>query len=1190
MTTLAIQGIQSFARGGVRAVTALALNTATGFVSRALDNRVFEGPRLESFHLQTSRDGAPMPRVFGRVRLAGQVIWASRVRETMTEESVGGKGGGPTRRDYSYSISFAVGLCEGEILGVDRIWANGEVLSVGSHSVRVHLGTETQGPDSIIAATEGQDAPAFRGTAYIVFEDFPLDDYGSRLPIINAEIVRRAASGGAMETFIRSVNLLPGTGEFVLSPTLVEERIAPGETIATNMNSLKGQPDILTSLDQLQAELPNVKHVSVICSWFGSSLECSDCLIRPGVENNSRQLIDQEWSVAGVGRSGAYVVSQDALDRPNYGGTPSDDSLIACLRELKQRGFSVTLYPFILMDMPDFPWRGRITSSNDQTVDLAADVDDFFGTDDDFRFRHHILHYARLAALSRDVDGLVIGTEMRTLMALRDEQDEFPAVDKMVELASDVRAIVGPSVKLTYAADWSDYFGHQSGDDLFYHLDKLWASPNIDAVGIDAYFPLSDWRDGDHLDGGESTDIYDLGYLSSQIEGGEGYDYYYASDADRAAQLRTPITDGAHNKPWVFRYKDIRSWWANPHVERRDGAETAASPWVPRSKPIWLMEYGCPAVDKGANQPNVFFDGRSIDSALPYFSSGRRDDLMQRRYIEALLTYYEDNNEPGFIDLSRSSCWTWDGRPYPEYPALTDIWSDGPSWERGHWLNGRTGLMPVADVIRDIAAQTGLLDIDVSGVSGVVPGYQIDRPMSARAALEPLLQLFDIEISERSGRLTFAIEGPTVLTISEDDMVAGRDGQGPLMRVRADPEKQVQDVRLTYIDAARDYQLGSQSARQLSAESVAVVDLSVPACIDEGFARYVADRELDRFHNGEETAQFSLDPVSGLRLHVGDRFLIEDDPVLWRVDRMDIGGQIDIVASRESVTNEPWVSGVIPEAPEVPTYLGAVDLFAFDLPGRSGVSVGASLDPFEPVTLLLNPGSKIIDHPVRIGASLSPLAGRSSLVTDRTQTLKVMADGLILSSLGEDAVLAAGNRFAIETPLGWEVIGAQNATLTAPGTYTLTNLLRGLDGSDRYMADSLPAGARIVWLDRGIEIWELSPDWRGETVKVQGATPARAVRSATLLWNDRAGESLSPVHPRWDGQTLSWIGRDLSYTDWVEDSSDLRFELEFDRSGVTDMIETQTRSLDVAPFDEVRIYQIALEGRRSLPLSFVPEP
>jgi hypothetical protein len=44
--------------------------------------------------------------------------------------------------------------------------------------------------------------------------------------------------------------------------------------------------------------------------------------------------------------------------------------------------------------------------------------------------------------------------------------------------------------------------------------------------------------------------------------------------------------------------------------------------WVPRSKPFWFTEYGCAAIDRGTNQPNVFLDPKSSESALPYFSRG----------------------------------------------------------------------------------------------------------------------------------------------------------------------------------------------------------------------------------------------------------------------------------------------------------------------------------------------------------------------------------------------------------------------------------------------------------------------------------------------------------------------------------------------------------------------------------------
>ncbi|MEQ1433110.1 glycoside hydrolase TIM-barrel-like domain-containing protein, partial [Salmonella enterica] len=88
-------------------------------------------------------------------------------------------------------------------------------------------------------------------------------------------------------------------------------------------------------------------------------------------------------------------------------------------------------------------------------------------------------------------------------------------------------------------------------------------------------------------------------------------------------------------KPWIYRAKDLWNWWANPHIERVGGIELgSATAWTPRSKPIWLTEVGCPAVDKGANQPSACPDARSIEGTSPYFSNGQRDDLIQRRYIE----------------------------------------------------------------------------------------------------------------------------------------------------------------------------------------------------------------------------------------------------------------------------------------------------------------------------------------------------------------------------------------------------------------------------------------------------------------------------------------------------------------------------------------------------------------------------
>ncbi|SMD01086.1 GTA TIM-barrel-like domain-containing protein [Primorskyibacter flagellatus] len=211
-----------------------------------------------------------------------------------------------------------------------------------------------------------------------------------------------------------------------------------------------------------------------------------------------------------------------------------------------------------------------------------------------------VLHYAHLCAAAGGVDAFLIGTEMRGLTTIRSSASSYPAVQAYRDLLADVRSTLGSGTKIGYAADWSEYFGHQPGDgsgDVFFHLDPLWADPEIDFVGIDNYMPLSDWRDGfEHADAQEGWPaIYDRAYLQANIAGGEGFDWFYASAADRFAQVRTPITDGAASKPWVFRYKDLRAWWSNAHYDRPGGVESGTpTAWVPQSKPIWFTELGCP--------------------------------------------------------------------------------------------------------------------------------------------------------------------------------------------------------------------------------------------------------------------------------------------------------------------------------------------------------------------------------------------------------------------------------------------------------------------------------------------------------------------------------------------------------------------------------------------------------------------
>lgn len=200
--------------GGVGAVLGSALGAlADRSLIESLRPERQVGPRLDGLRVTSTAEGAGVPAVFGRARVAGQVIWAARFREKREEGRSGGGKGGRTVA-YRYSLSFAVALCEGPIDGVGRIWADGQPLDTSGLTLRVHLGGADQQPDALIEAVEGA-APAYRGTAYVVFEDLPLDPWGGRAPQLSFEVFRGVGGEASLERRLEGVCLIPGAGEFV---------------------------------------------------------------------------------------------------------------------------------------------------------------------------------------------------------------------------------------------------------------------------------------------------------------------------------------------------------------------------------------------------------------------------------------------------------------------------------------------------------------------------------------------------------------------------------------------------------------------------------------------------------------------------------------------------------------------------------------------------------------------------------------------------------------------------------------------------------------------------------------------------------------------------------------------------------------------------------------------------------------
>lgn len=1148
--------------GTLAGLSSVAVGRAVGAtLGNVIDQRLLgngsepvESGKVDRFRLTGAGEGAAIAQVFGRMRVGVQVIWASDFQETATVTG-GGKGApsAPQTTEYSYSVSLAIALCAGEISAVGRIWADGEEVARDDLNLRVYSGAADQLPDPTLEAVEGMGmVPAYRGTAYVVLENLALERFGNRVPQFSFEVVRpeqpaSAAYEDDLAQAVRAVALVPGTGEYALASSPVYYSNGPGAQWVANINSPSGKSDLRTSIEALTEELPACGATSLVVSWFGSDLRCGSCEILPKMERREVEGANMPWTVAGETRATADEIAR-VDDRPIYGGTPADASVIEAIAHLKEQGQEVIFYPFILMDQqagnglpdpwsaaldqPALPWRGRITlakapgleGSPDGTAQADDQVAAFFGTaqasdfvvapgsvtysgPQEWGLRRFILHYAALCAAAGGVDAFCIGSELRGLTQIRGAGGQFAAVQQMRLLAGEVRQILGAEARIGYAADWSEYFGYQPQDgtgDRYFHLDPLWADQNIDFVGIDNYMPLSDWRDGDdHADAQWGT-IYNPAYLEANIEGGEGFDWYYHSEEARAAQIRTPITDEAHDEAWIWRYKDIRSWWENDHHERINGVrQVVATDWVAQSKPIWFTEIGCAAIDKGTNEPNKFLDPKSSESAVPRYSNGARDDLIQMQYLRAVLSYWKSaERNPvsevyggSMLDLGKTHVWAWDTRPFPAFPNTGSLWSDGANYPRGHWVNGRVGGRALASVVAEICRRGGLDAYDVSQLYGFVRGYVVDEVAEARAALQPLMLRYGFDAIERDGVLKFVMRTQFEEHHIGPDMLAETDEfEGAIEQTRDSAAAMTGRVRVRFVQSDANHEVIAEEAVLPDEATHAVSSTDVALSLTRSEGRQVAERWLAEARVARDSVRFAL-PPSQLAVRAGDvvRMGAEtpEGEAQFRVDRVEVGELQLIEAVRvhpevyepsELPEDAVAVSQFVPPIPVLPLFLD-LPLIAGDevehaphlavtgqpWPGSAALYASSSDDNYEL--------SRTIATRSVIGVTETPLAAAKVGLWDRSAPLQVKLIHGGLESKSREAVLNGANLAAIGDGSSgrWELFQFEQADLIAPDTYWLSSRLRGQLGSDGIMPPVWPEGSWFVLLNATPQQIDLKP-------------------------------------------------------------------------------------------------------------------
>lgn len=1127
------------------------------------------GPRANDLAVQVSTYGTVIPKVYGVMRLAGNVIWSTPLKETEVKEtsSSGGKGGAgrettQTSVTYEYSVTLAIAICEGKIDEIISVWADSKLLDItkldpSGDKYNIHLGGEAHLPDSIIESFEGAgNVPSYRGVAYVVIQDFPLADYGNRIPNFTFEVRREVRPSPALEDKIKSVILIPGSGEFVYSPDVVE--IVPGQLAGSewaqvgprtkaNMHNLENRANVLVALDQLQRNLPNLEWVALVVNWFATSKDPAILNIVPKVEFKTDATTEPlEWEVAGYDRDSALEILHFDDGVPTYGGTPSDKSVVDLCRELKSRGLNVMLYPMPLVDTiadgteDNKPWRGRIVPSS------SADVTRFFsgaGGYNDF-----IRHYTQLSvgghALKNYIDAFVIGSEFVGLTTYDSGGGTFPAVTALKTLAGLVKTdLTGTSVLVTYAADWSEY--HSIGG--VYHLDPLWTDSNIDVVGIDCYVPLTP-------DLPQSQITEDK--IKEYWEKGEGWDYFYSD-----AVNRTGLT--SYGGDPTFSWKNIEHWWNSAH----NNPGPTPTGWTAKMKPIWFTEYGFPSVDGAANQPNVFYDPSSIESFFPRASKGRVDFRAQRQALNASEDFLEARNqESGKSDLvPRRFVWTWDARPYPFWPSLSSVWADWPLWKTGHWIQGKIGVSNLGAIVAELLEAVGFTssDYDVAALIDSVEGYVINGQIAVRSALEQLQRAYFFDMVESNGVLVFVKRGGTsAASITEDELVPLESGNQKvtLQITRVQDLDLPRFISLNYINRASAYEQGTQISQRQTVNAVDKVSTNLPIVLADQEAKTIADVTLYTSWVGRIRYSFKLPPKYA-RVEPTDLITVTVNGVahlirvtsttITRNGMQDVQGIAEDVSSYDFYTapgEPPPVEGGGDNYPvtqlellDLPPLLtdtaqeGALRIAAAGLStGWRGAFIYRSDDGGESGGNTFNLFTSVATQSI-MGAVLNTLGVGPENVFDYANEIEVALLQGTLSSVTELALLNGANVCVC----GDEVIQFQTATLTGAGKYTLSKLLRGRLGTEHEIANHA-AGERFVLLNSAVARETMPVALFNLLRYYKPVTAGAALADTDEEAFTYTGKTLKPFSPIQitgerdlsDNLTISWVRRTRLGGEW----------------------------------------------------------
>lgn len=1026
--------------------------------------------KIRDVNLQTSTYGRIIPKIFGTTTIAGNIIWSSDiVTQNIYNQPQIGKSFS-SQGSYSTKIraSFAIAICEGPISSINAIYADNELLNQANYNIDIYIGDNKHQNPTLVSHLGKENVPIMNKIVYVVFTDFPLEKYNGRIPNFTFSVTSISKNNDNINNHIEAINVIPGSGEFVYDTNIqykLKGKWINGSFIETSREVINShvshETNSIQSLNDLTVNFPNLKWVSVVVNWFTNSTNAQECEVYPAVEFKDSITYPEEWSVGRFTRKEAKEVGKDASNNLRYGGTPSDNSLIRYVNELKKRGLKVCIYPMLMVDTNQKPWRGRIEGKT------KNGVINFFN-----QYSKFIEHYAFL--LKDKIDAIIIGSEFVELTSFRDENKNYTAVNELIKITQSIKQIVGNNTLTIYAADWTEYHHDRYGT---YNMDKLWASKYLDIIGIDAYFPLSK----------SSKSIYSTEEIISGWSSGEGYDFYYQDSQNRI----NPQFLGAD---WAW--KNIEHFWANYHY-KSDGTKTE---WIPKSKPIWFTEYGFPSVDCCTNQPNVFYSPTSSESAFPFLSSGIPDFKAQETAILGTELKWKNSEVVGMKFL-----YAWDARPYPAYPALTEIWKDCDAWEYGHFVNGKIGNQNLGKLISEIMILCGIEeeDFDSSLLNKIkITGHVIDTKARGIDYINTLAKIFNFDICFENGKIIFKhLDDVKIYSISESDLIQQENNiyiKKKSISINDIPSK----VEVIFTDINRSQAIGSVQIFDESRPNNVPYTVKIPIAMSANNARQIGWQILQRMLT-ERTIYTIVLGFTFLKIKVLDKIKIQlkNEIILIQVNQItilpDFQIQINGISTEEQYNtignNSDAIIENISTVSQIPnTNLQILDIQNFTNTIRKDLqiyfAIYPSLSNWKGCSLYISDDNEnnykfftnIISCNI-IGIIPFKIKGSSPFYIDNLTKITVIIPDPIDTSNFKSTTYEKFLQLNQIGLFGKEIIVFQNVKEIDKNTFEISNLIRGQFGTEKYI-NSHTENEKFTLLDLNMSSINLPISYIGKTI------------------------------------------------------------------------------------------------------------